>query len=51
MVIQLLFVIRFLGSKVLVEVVGAHFRSDNQSIDDGMIGVGWEIMAGDSAMD
>ncbi len=51
MVIQLLFVLRFLGSQVLVEAVSAGFRSDDQSVDDGTIGVGGEVVAGDGAVD
>ncbi len=45
MVIQLLLVVRFLGSKVLGEAMALHLQSDNQSVDDGLVGVGWEVMA------
>src|SRR6266436_4816537 len=38
-VIQLLFVVCFLGGQVLLEVVGAGLGGDNQSIDDGSRGV------------
>jgi len=48
-VIQLLFVLHFLGSQVLAEVVGPRFQSNNQSIDDGLVGVGWEVVACDGA--
>src|SRR6266403_162383 len=51
MVIQLLLVVHFLGGQVLLEAVGAGFRGDNQSIDDGPIGVGGEVMAGDCTAD
>src|SRR6266446_6868263 len=47
MVIQLLFVVCFLGGQVLLEVVGAGFGGDDQSVDDGPVGVGREIVAGD----
>jgi len=50
-VIQLLFVVRFLGSDVLLEVVGAGLRGDNQSIDNGSIGVGGEVVACDCTAD
>jgi len=50
-VIQLLFVVRFLGGHVLLEAVSAGFRGDDQSIDDGSIGVGREVVTGDCTLD
>jgi len=51
MVIQLLFVVRFLGCQVLLEAMGAGFGGDNQSVNDGSVGVGREVVAGNCAMD
>ncbi len=51
MVIQLLFVVRFLGCQVLLEAVGAGFGGDDQSVNDGSVGVGREVVAGDCASD
>ena len=51
MVIQLFLVLRFFGSKVLVISVGAGFGGDNQSVNDGSVGVGREVVAGDCATD
>src|SRR6266478_10166281 len=50
-VIQLLFVVCFLGSHVLLEAVGASFGGDDQPVDDGSIGVGREVVTGDCASD
>ncbi len=50
-VIQLLFVVRFLGGQVLAEVVSAGFRGDDQSVDNGPVGVCGEVMAGNGTMD
>ncbi len=50
-VIQLLFVVRFLGGQVLVVVVGAGLGGDDQSIDDGAVGICREVMTGDGAVD
>ena len=50
-VIQLLFVVRFLVCQVLLELVGAGFGGDNQFVNDGSVGVGREVVAGNCAMD
>ena len=49
MVIQLLFVSRFLGSKILGEVMGAGFGGDDESVDDGSVSVSREVVTGDGA--
>src|SRR6266436_1490327 len=51
MVIQLLFVVHFLGGQVLVKAVSAGFQGDDQSVDDGAVGVCGEIVAGDGTME
>ncbi len=51
MVIQLLLVVHFLGSQFLGEAVSTCFEGDDQPVDDGPVGVGWEVMAGDGAVD
>ena len=50
-VIQLLFVVRFLGSHVLLEAVGAGLGGDDQPVDNGSVGVGGEVVACDCAAD
>ncbi len=50
-VIQLLLKLCFLGSQVLVEAVGPHFQGDDEPIDNGSVGVGWEVVARDGTMD
>ncbi len=50
-VIHLLFEFCLLGDQILLEVVGAGFRGDDQSVDDGSVGVGWEVVAGDGTVD
>src|SRR6266404_3919374 len=50
-VIQLLFVVRFLGGEVLAVVMGASLGGDNEPIDDRAIGVCGEVMAGDGGAD
>src|SRR6266436_6213282 len=40
MVIQLLFVVRFFADEVLVVAVGAGLGGDDESVDDGSVGVG-----------
>ncbi len=50
-VIQLLFVVCFLGGQVLLEVMGVGLRGDDQSVDDGSVGVSGKIVAGDCAAD
>ncbi len=50
-VIQLLLELRFLGSQVLVVVMGLRFRSNDQSIDDGPVGVSREVVTCNGAMD
>ncbi len=50
-VIQLLLVTFFFGGQFLLEVVGACFRGDDESVDDGLVGVGFEGMSGDGTAD
>src|SRR6266446_4217733 len=49
-VIQLLFVVHFLGGQVLLEAMGVGLGGDDQSVDDGSIGVRGEVVAGDGTM-
>src|SRR6266446_1134362 len=51
MVIQLLFVLRFLGSAVLVEAMSAGLGGDDEPVDDRSVGVGGEVVAGDGSAD
>src|SRR6266403_3084531 len=51
MVIQLLLMVRFLGGQVLLAAVGAGLGGDDQAVDDGPIGVGGEVVAGDCTAD
>jgi len=51
MVIQLLFVVCFLGGQVLLEAVSTGFGGDDQSIDDGSVGLCREVVTGDGAAD
>ncbi len=51
MVIQLLFVVRFFADEVLVVAVGAGLGGDDESVDDGSVGVGGEVVAGDGGAD
>src|SRR6266481_1506071 len=50
-VIQLLFVVRFLGSEVLVVAMGASLRGDDEPVDDRAISVSWEVVTGDGGAD
>ncbi len=50
-VIQLLFVVRFLGGEVLVVSVGAGLGGDDEPVDDRSVGVGGEVVAGDGGAD
>ena len=50
-VIQLLFVVRFLGGEVLVVAMGASLGGDDEPVDDRPIGIGGEVVAGDGGMD
>ncbi len=51
MVIQLLFVFRFLGGEILLVAMSAGFGSDNEPVDDRAISVCGEVMAGDGSAD
>jgi len=51
MVIQLLFVVHFLGSEVLAISVGTGLGGDNEPVDDRSVGVGGEVVAGDGGTD
>src|SRR6266446_1909275 len=51
MVIQLLFVVRFLGGEVLVVAMGASLGGDDEPVDDRPVGVGGEVVAGDGGAD
>src|SRR6266478_4185472 len=50
-VIQLLFMVRFLGSEVLAVAMGASFGGDDEPVDDRAVGVCGEIVAGDGGTD
>ncbi len=50
-VIHLLFVLGLFGSQVLLEPMGVGLGGDDQPVDDGSVGVGQEVMAGDGAVD
>src|SRR6266436_1204813 len=50
-VIQLLFVVCFLGSEVLVVAMSAGLGGDDEPVDDRSVGVGGEVMAGDGGVD
>ncbi len=50
MVIQLLLELRFLGSQVLAEAVSSCFGGNDEPVDDGSIGVHWEVVAGDGSV-
>ena len=50
-VIQLLFVVCFLGGEVLVIAMGASLGGDDEPIDDRAIGIGREVVAGDGSAD
>src|SRR6266446_4777966 len=50
-VIQLLFVVRFLGGEVLVVAMGASLGGDDEPVDDRSVGVGGEVVAGDGGVD
>ncbi len=50
-VIQLLFVVRFLGGEVLVVPMGAGLGGDDEPVDDRAVGVGREVVAGDGGAD
>src|SRR6266403_2436782 len=50
-VIQLLFVVRFLGGEVLVVAMTAGLGGDDESVDDRSVGVGGEVVAGDGGAD
>src|SRR6266404_7710342 len=50
-VIQLLFVVRFLGDEVLVVAMGAGLGGDDEPVDDRPVSVGGEVVAGDGGAD
>src|SRR6266446_6021046 len=50
-VIQLLFVVRFLGGEVLVVAVSVGLGGDDEPVDDRSVGVGGEVVAGDGGAD
>src|SRR6266403_1323954 len=51
MVIQLLFVVCFLGGEVLVVAMSAGLGGDDEPVDDRSVGVGGEVVAGDGGAD
>src|SRR6266403_6237264 len=50
-VIQLLLVLHFLGSEVLVVAMSAGLGGDDEPVDDRSVGVGGEVVAGDGGAD
>src|SRR6266404_5940889 len=50
-VIQLLFVVCFLGGEVLAVVMGASLGGDDEPVDNRSVGVGGEVVAGDGGAD